>query len=120
MPGFKTTVGLNSPGRKALSFGTSDTSKTFTFKGLTGMLIAIIYEQYDTTSNATGTVAITNKNNVSLFSKSSLADGANTLISVRMAESKDVPILPEQHTVTVTLSEAPGNAGTVYVTLVIV
>ena len=108
------------PGRKALSFGTATTSASFTFKSMPGILLAILYEQYDTTANVTGTVAITDSNGVTLFSKGTLTDGANTLISVRMAEAKDVPFLWGEYTVTVTLSGAPTNAGTVYVTIFIV
>lgn len=120
MPGFRTNAGIQSPGRQLLSFGTSDTSKSFTFGGMPGILFAIIYEQYDTTNNVTGTITITNKAGITLFTKGTLTDGANTIISVRLGESKDVPILDESHTVTVTLSGAPGNAGVVYVTIVIV
>ena len=109
-----------SPGRHALAFGASDTSKTFTFKGIPGVLFAILYEQYDTTNNVTGTVAITDANSATLFSKGTLTDGTNTLISVQRGETKDVPFLSSvKYTVTVTLSGAPGNAGSVYVTLFI-
>ncbi len=109
------------PGRIALSFGTADTTASFTFDDFPGVLLNILYEQYDTTNNATGTVAITDENSKTLFSKATLTDGATTLIHVRLGESKDVAFFPsKKYTCTVTLSGAPGNAGTCYVTLGIV
>jgi hypothetical protein len=104
-----------------LAFGASDTSKTFTIKGLRGTLDAILYEQFNSTNNSTGTVAITDPDSNSLFSKSSLADGAATMIQVRLSEGKSVPFDGTNRTLTVTLSGAPGGSGgTIYVTLWVV
>ncbi len=109
------------PGRKALAFGTASTTANFTFDDFPGVLLNILYEQYDTSGDRTGTITITDENSVTLFSKASLADNANTLISVRLGESKDVAFFPsKQYTCTVTLSGAAGSAGTIYVTLGIV
>lgn len=110
---------IRTTSRTTLSFGANDTSKNFIFN-CPGILFAILYEQYDTTNNVTGTVTIVNANSITLFSKSSLADNANSLISVRLGENKDVPLMNETHTCKVTLSGTPGNAGNIYVTIYVV
>jgi len=108
------------PGRMKLAYDAASTTASFKFK-MAGVLFAILYEQYDTTNDVTGTVAITDENSVSLFSKATLADGTNTLISVIQAEALNVPLLLDKtYTCTVTLSGAAGNVGNVYVTLFII
>jgi len=108
-----------SSGRIPLAFGASDTTKTFSLKGLRGTLQTILYEQYDTTNDVTGTVAITDENSKTLFSKASLTDATATLIQVLTDEAKIVAFEGRNKTLTVTLNGAPGNAGTVYVTLML-
>jgi len=105
--------------RMPFVFGAAETAKSYIFT-LEGIVLSILYEQYDTTNDATGTVSITNMDAATLFSKASLADATATLISVRLGESLDVPLVNERHTCTVTLSGAPGNAGICYTTIYVV
>jgi len=110
-----------SSGRIPLAFGAAETTKTFTLKGLRGTLFSILLEAFDSTNNVTRTVAITDLNSKTLFSKGTLSDATTTLIAVRLGESKDVPMNGLNKTLTVTLSGVPGGSGgTDYVTVWVV
>lgn len=101
--------------RATLAFGAGDTALSFTFE-CNGILFMIVYKQYDTTNNVTGTVAIADQDSQALYSRAALADNATKALFEDGTEHPQIA-LAGINTCTVTLSGAPGNAGNVFVTL---
>ncbi len=100
--------------KTTLTFGAAETEQTFTFKK-SGKLKFIISKASDPTNVITYTITITNADDSTLYSVGTLARNATTDTAV-----DNIPLCDETHTVTVTLSGAPGVSGiTVDVTLIV-
>lgn len=96
--------------RQTLSFGSGDTTKSFTIE-TSALHHLIVVDVADFTAVVTATIAIANSYGDTLFSQASIAKGAVTIVAPKVGvDLWPIPACGTQ-TITVTLSGAPTGAG---------